>query len=375
MSKSRLLNTIRRFLRLEASGGMVLLIVALAALVLSNSPLSVFYQKLFQTSSWMNELLMTVFFLLMGLELKRGILIGELSSIAKMALPGVAALGGMLVPALIYSVLNQHSVIGLKGWAVPVATDIAFALGILSLFNHRVPLGLRLFLMALAIFDDIGAIIIIAVFHTHTLSWVWGLLTCATLLILGCLNRIGVYRLVPYLLLGGVLWVCLLKSGVHVTIAGVLLAFMIPLRQQQDKHLSPLKKLEETLHPWVVYCVMPFFAFANAGVSLQGLSLNMLMDSVTLGIVAGLFLGKQIGVFGFTWLMVKFKWAVLPVHSSWQQLYGVAVLCGIGFTMSLFIGSLAFENDASFYLVKVRLGVLLASVLSGLLGAIVLAKQ
>ncbi len=375
MSKSHLLNTVRRFLHLEASGGIVLLVVAFVALALSNSPLSGFYQKLFQTSSEMNELLMTVFFLLIGLELKREILIGELSSIAKMTLPGVAALGGMLVPAFIYSVLNQHSVIGLKGWAIPVATDIAFALGILSLFNHRIPLSLRLFLMALAIFDDIGAIIIIAVFHTHTLSWVWILLTCVTLCLLGCLNRAGVYRLAPYLLSGVLLWVCLLKSGVHVTIAGVLLAFMIPLRQQQDNHPSPLKKLEGILHPWVVYCVMPLFAFANAGVSLHGLSLNMLMDSVTLGIVAGLFLGKQIGVLGFTWLMVKLKWAVLPTHSSWRQLYGVAVLCGIGFTMSLFIGSLTFENDASFYLVKVRLGVLLASILSGLLGSIVLAKQ
>jgi len=382
-----LLSAINRFLRSEAKGGIVLFIAALAALILSNSPFASFYQAILETPFavhlanlvvakpslfWINEGLMTIFFLLVGLELKREFLIGHLSGVTKLVLPGMAALGGMLVPALIYAVVNWRHALSLQGWAVPVATDIAFALGVLSLLGSRIPFSLRLFLMVLAIFDDLGAIIIIAVFHSQELSWVSMLLACFILLILVCLNRAGVRRLSFYLIFGVLLWFCVLQSGVHATVAGMLLAFAIPLRSQQAERESPLQLLEGILQPWVAYLVMPLFAFANAGLPLNGLTRDILVDPVTLGIIAGLFLGKQSGVFGFAWLMIKFKWAKLPQHAAWIQLYGVALLCGIGFTMSLFIGTLTFQGAQPIYLIKVRLGVLLASILSGVVGAIVL---
>lgn len=368
-------NTVRHFLRLEAASGILLCTAALAALILCNSPFAPFLQKILQAPFWINEGLMTTFFLLIGLELKREIVAGELSSFKKIALPAVAALGGMAVPALIYAVLNGHNDVTLKGWAIPVATDIAFALGVLSLVSHRLPSGLRLFLMALAIFDDVGAIIIIAIFHTHALSWLWAFFAIVVLLMLVALNRTGVRHLLPYLMLGVVLWVCVLGSGVHATIAGVLLALTLPFRCRANETESPLQKLENGLHPWVAYGVMPLFAFANAGVSLSGLSWGMLLDPIPMGIIAGLFLGKQIGVFGFSWLMVKFKFASLPARTTWRQLYGVALLCGIGFTMSLFIGTLAFQNEPPLFLVKVRLGVLVASLLAGTIGALVLRRN
>jgi NhaA family Na+:H+ antiporter len=379
---------IRHFLHLEAVSGILLLVAALAAVALSNSPFDFFYQKIIETPLefhllnsiaskpllfWVNEGLMTIFFLLIGLELKREFLIGELSGFTKIILPGTAAVGGMLVPALIYAVINwQHSGIGLKGWAVPVATDIAFALGVLSFFGSRVPAALRLFLLALAIFDDVGAIIIIAVFHTLELSWAMILLAGVALLILGCLNQAGVRHLVPYLIVGLLLWACVLQSGVHSTVAGVLLAFFIPLGSPPSGKISPLHKLEKILHPWVTYLVLPLFAFVNAGLSLSGLAWRALIDPVILGIVSGLFVGKQVGVVGFVWLVIKLRWAKLPEQVTWLNLYGVALLCGIGFTMSLFIGTLAFENQLASYLVKVRLGVLLASIASSVVGAIVL---
>lgn len=382
-----LLNAIKRFLRSEARGGIVLFIAALAALMLSNSPFASFYQAVLETPFvihlanlivtkpllfWINEGLMTIFFLLVGLELKREFLMGHLSGFAKVVLPGMAALGGMLVPALIYAVLNWRHAISLQGWAVPVATDIAFALGVLSLLGRCIPLSLRLFLMVLAIFDDVGAIIIIAVFHSQALSWISILLACFTLFTLVCLNRAGVRRLSFYLIFGVLLWVCVLESGVHATVAGVLLACVIPLHSQKAESVSPLQALEEILQPWVAYLVMPLFAFANAGLPLNGLTKGVFVDPVTLGIIAGLFLGKQSGVFGFAWLMIKLGWAKLPQHATWTHLYGVALLCGIGFTMSLFIGTLAFQDAQPIYLIKVRLGVLLASILSGVVGAIVL---
>lgn len=382
-----LFSAIKCFLCSEAKGGIVLFIAALAALILSNSSFASFYQALLETPFvvhlanlvvvkpslfWINEGLMTIFFLLVGLELKREFLLGHLSGVTKVILPGMAALGGMLVPALSYAMINWHHAFSLQGWAVPVATDIAFALGVLSLLGSRIPLSLRLFLMALAIFDDLGAIIIIAVFHSQELSWISMLLACFILFILVCLNRAGVYRLSFYLILGILLWFCVLQSGVHATVAGVLLAFVIPLRASPAEQVSPLQLLERILQPWVAYGVMPLFAFANAGLPLNGLTKDILVDSVTLGIIAGLFLGKQSGVFGFAWLMIKLKWAKLPQHVTWAQLYGVALLCGIGFTMSLFIGALTFQAAPTNYLIKVRLGVLLASLLSALAGASVL---
>ncbi len=378
---------IHRFLSSEAKGGVLLFAAALAAFILSNSPAALFYQALLDmpfelhlTSfiaakpllTWINEGLMTFFFLLVGLELKRECLIGHLSELQKTILPGMAALGGMMIPALIYVAVTWHHSVALQGWAIPVATDIAFALGLLSLFGKHIPMGLRLFLMTLAIVDDVGAILIIALFQGHGLSWIWLALSCLMLLFLIGLNRAGVQRLSFYLIFGVLLWVCVLQSGVHATIAGVLIALVIPLRTKGAKKISPLEVLEKILQPWVAYFVMPVFAFANAGLSLHGLSVRVLLDPITLGIMAGLFLGKQAGVFGFAWAMIKMGWAKLPERVTWLQLYGVALLCGIGFTMSLFIGMLAFQDEGSIYLVKVKAGVLCASLLSGAVGAVVL---
>lgn len=377
---------IHRFLSSEAQGGIILFGAALAAFILSNSSAVSYYDSLLNTPrelaianyvtshsllNLINEGLMTFFFLLVGLELKRECLIGHLSELRKTLLPGVAALGGMFVPALLYIGIAWHHQIALHGWAIPVATDIAFALGVLSLFGKHIPLGLRLFLMTLAIVDDVGAILIIALFQSHELSSIYLLFSLAILMFLVCLNRANVQHLAVYLIVGVLLWVCVLHSGIHATITGVLLAFVIPLKPSRDS-ASPLERLEKFLQPWVAYVVVPLFAFANAGLSLHGLTFRVLLDPITLGIVAGLFIGKQVGVFGFTWFMVRMKWAKLPERVSWLQVYGVALLCGIGFTMSLFIGMLAFQGEPGVYLVKVKAGVLMASLLSGLMGAGVL---
>ncbi len=349
---------IHRFLSSEAKGGILLFAAAMAAFILSNSPAAEFYQALFSTPfalhssfvtakpflTWINDGLMTFFFLLVGLELKRECLVGHLSELQKIILPGMAALGGMMVPALIYVAITWHHSVALQGWAIPVATDIAFALGLLSLFGKNIPVGLRLFLMTLAIVDDVGAILIIALFQEHGLSWTWFALAGLMLFFLIGLNRAGVQRLSCYLVFGLLLWGCMLESGVHATIAGVLIALVIPLRLKVARKTSPLEVLEKFL----------------------------LLDPITVGIVAGLFLGKQAGVFGFAWLMIKMGWAKLPERATWLQLYGVALLCGIGFTMSLFIGMLAFQGESAGYLIKVKAGVLLASLLSGIVGAVVL---
>lgn len=375
---------IQRFLHLESASGIILFVMAVIALLSCNSPLSESYQHFFQAPLelqlgawvfkktvifWINEGLMTIFFLLVGLELKRQILVGELAKFSQVILPGVAALGGMLVPVIIYLSINWMDPITINGWAVPVATDIAFALGVLSLFGARVPIGLKLFLMALAIFDDVGAIIIIAVFHVQALFVIQLLFATLLFCMLLFLNYIGVRRLWPYIVLGIALWVCILQSGIHATVAGILLAFAIPLFKQERDSQSPLRRLEEMLHPWVAYFIMPIFALANAGVSFSGLSSSVLWNSVTLGVALGLILGKQCGIFGFSWVIIKLKWASLPKGGTWLRLYGIAVICGIGFTMSLFLGTLAFEKSQPMYLLQVRLGVLLGSVLSGLLGA------
>ena len=363
------LNFIRTFFQLEAASGLLLCCTALIALILANSPLAIFYQQLQQILQFsVNEGLMTLFFLLVGLELKREFLLGKLGEVKQIMLPAVAALGGMIVPVLIYVMMNHATPIGLKGWGIPVATDIAFALGVLSLFGRKVPTGLKLFLMALAIFDDIGAVLIIVFSNTQALSY--GFLLFALLIVvnLAWLNRLGVLRLFPYLLLGLLLWFFLLKSGIHPTIAGIVLAFFIPLK----KHRSPLHRLENRLHGWVAYLVMPVFSLLNAGLSFHGMTLFSLLDPVTLGILLGLFLGKQLGVFTFTVFLVRCGRVHLPPQTSWLELYGVALLCGIGFTMSLFLGTLAFAGDFPAYLPKVRLGVLTGSLLSGLVGATLL---
>jgi NhaA family Na+:H+ antiporter len=375
---------IAQFLKLEAASGIILFVMAIAALILCNSPYADLYKHLWQVTLaihlgqyslsvplifWVNEGLMTLFFLMVGLELNREFLEGELASVKQVILPAVAAVGGMLVPALIYCAINYHDADTIIGWAVPVATDIAFALGVLSLFGNRVPVGLKLFLMALAIFDDVGAILIIAIFHTASLSyWSFGFAILA-IAVLILLNKCGVRRLTPYLLVGFWLWFCVLQSGVHATVAGVILAFVIPLKKNADETVGPAQRLEHTLHPWVAYLVMPLFAFANAGLSLAGLSAPIILDQIALGTLLGLLLGKQIGVFLFSWLAIRLKWAALPEDTTWLELYAVAILCGIGFTMSLFLGTLAFEGSNPIYLVEVRVGVLLGSLLSGVIGA------
>jgi NhaA family Na+:H+ antiporter len=381
------IKTITKYLKLEAASGIILFLFAMFAVIIDNSPFASLYEQILNAPLeiqgwdwmtakpllfWINEGLMSLFFLLVSLELKREFLEGELSGVNKIILPGVAAIGGMVLPALIYIGITYQHGIAMKGWAVPVATDIAFALGVLSLFGKRVPIGLKLFLMALAIFDDIGAIIIIAVVHSHHLSYISLALAFAVLVILFILNRVGVRRLTPYLVLGFLLWLCVLSSGIHATIAGVGLALLIPLRVKPKQSIQPLCYLEESLHPWVAFFVMPLFAFANSGVPLQGLTWSTLFDPVLLGIIAGLVIGKQLGVFSLSWLVIRRGWATLPKEANWLSLYGVALLCGIGFTMSLFLGTLAFQNDSTSYLIEVRLGVLLGSMISGVIGAMVL---
>ncbi|MDR3478085.1 MAG: Na+/H+ antiporter NhaA [Gammaproteobacteria bacterium] len=378
-----------RFLKLESASGILLFIMALLALILCNSPWAHGYQKIWQVHLainvghyaingpllfWVNEGLMAWFFLSVGLELKYEFLEGHLASLSQVMLPAVSALGGMIVPSIVYCLINYHHAAALNGWAVPVATDIAFALGVLSLFGKRVPSGLKLFLMALAIFDDVGAIIIIAIFHTDSLSYLSLGFAVLFILTLQLLNMKGVRRLSPYLLVGVLLWFCVLKSGVHATVAGVLLAFMIPLHKKEGEAVSPLKRLQVSLHPWIAFFVMPLFAFANAGVSFSGLTTGVLMGSVVMGVALGLLVGKQVGVFLFAWLMVRLKLARLPKDTTWLALYGVAIICGIGFTMSLFLGTLAFEEASPALLVEVRLGVLMGSLLAGVIGAMVLQR-
>jgi len=382
-------SAIKRFLDLEAASGLLLMLAAALALVIANSPLAPTYDRLLSLHFaitidekgvdkplllWINDGLMAVFFLLVGLEIKREALAGELSSWSKAALPVIAAVGGMAVPALVYLLCNLGSPATLDGWAIPAATDIAFALGVLSLLGDRVPQSLKIFLLALAIIDDLGAIVIIAFFYTADLSLLSLGLAAATLAVLLGLNRLGVRSLAPYLLVGLVLWLCVLKSGVHATLAGVAVAAFIPLSKRPGETDSPLERLEHGLHPWVAYAIMPLFAFANAGVSLGGLSFGALLEPLPLGIALGLFLGKQAGVMAFAWAAVRCRLAQLPDGVDWRAFYGVACLTGIGFTMSLFIGTLAFyeKPDAG---VGVRVGVLVGSIAAALLGYFWLRRQ
>ncbi len=376
---------LREFLRLESASGIVLMMAALLALLMVNSPLAPMYDHLLATPVevrvgallvakplllWINDGLMAIFFLLVGLEIKREILDGHLSTAAQASLPGIAAIGGMAAPAAVYVVINIGSRETLGGWAIPAATDIAFALGILSLLGNRVPIALKTFLLALAIIDDLGAIIIIALFYTADLALESLLLAGICLVGLFAMNRLGVMRLGGYILLGVVLWVCVLKSGVHATLAGVALAFALPSRPAADGGEAPAVHVEHTLLPWVAFGIMPVFAFANAGVSFAGISVSDFVDPVPLGIAAGLFIGKQVGVLGLTWAAIRLRLSQLPEGVRWSQFYGVAVLTGVGFTMSLFIGTLAFPDPAM--AAEVRLGVLAGSALSAVVGYVVL---
>lgn len=361
---------IQKFLQLESSSGIILFMMTFIAMLWANSPLSFIHQQFIDRSLfWVNEGLMAIFFLVVGLELKRGYLEGQMSRLSQIILPATAAFGGMLVPAFVYVYINYADPVTLRGWATPVATDIAFALGVLSLFGNRVPVALKLFLLVLAIFDDIGAIVIIGLFYSQGLSYLWLFQSAVLVLILYLFNRLSIRSLIPYLLVGGWLWLCLLRSGVHPTLAGILLALTIPAGP--NKNTSLLHQLEDKLHPWVAYLIMPLFALANAGFSLEGVSMSTLSSVVVLGIALGLLIGKQIGVFGFSWILILLRFAKLPEKSTWLELYGVALLCGIGFTMSLFLGTLSFQNENT-YLAEVRLGVIIGSILSGLVGAVVL---
>lgn len=375
-------NLISRFLQLEAAGGLLLIAAAVLALIINNSPLAYLYGGLLDVPVavqvgtlqiakplllWINDGLMALFFLLIGLEVKREIVEGHLSKPSQVVLPATAAIGGMLVPALIYWYINRDNPAAIAGWAIPTATDIAFALGVLALLGKRVPVSLKLFLMTLAIIDDLGAIVIIALFYSGSLSSLSLMLAGACLLALLAMNRLGVVKLAPYLLVGLVLWVCVLKSGVHATLAGVALALCIPLRTQHAEP-SPLLRLEHALHPWVAYAILPLFAFANAGVSLAGMTVDSFTHPVPMGIAIGLLLGKTVGVFGLTWIAVKLRLAALPTGANWGQVLGMAVLCGIGFTMSLFVGSLAFVPGASDFAGMDRMGILTGSLFAALIG-------
>jgi len=375
-------DAIIEFFKLETASSILLIIATIIALLMSNLHATHhFYHDLIHTKPelwgitfkplefWVNDGLMVIFFLLVGLELKRERVEGELSELSQVTLPAVAAIGGMLVPALIYVFLNWETPETIKGWAIPSATDIAFSLGVLALLGSRIPLSLKVFLMALAIIDDIGAILIIALFYSTDINVFYLAVSGAIVGLLWILNRQGIMNLGIYLVVGFFLLLFAYKSGIHDTIAGVVLALFIPIKKG-DPHKSPLHILEHNLHPWVAYGIVPIFAFTNAGVSFEGMSLSVIAEPVPLGIILGLFLGKQIGVFLFTFITIKLGFAQLPEESNWGQIYGVALLCGIGFTMSLFIGSLAFGSSP--LMDQVRLGVLFGSLLSAVVGYIVL---
>ncbi|WP_428423215.1 Na+/H+ antiporter NhaA [Methylibium sp.] len=383
-----MLGSIRHFIKSESAGGVVLAVAALLALGVSNSPWAAAYQRFVQLPGelrvgeslvlakplllWVNDLWMAVFFFLVGLEIKRELLAGELATMRRALLPAGAALGGMVAPALIYAAINLGDPVALRGWAIPAATDIAFALGILMLLGSRVPTSLKVFLTAVAIIDDLGAIVVIALFYTASLSLPMLAAALAGIALLFVLNRCRVMSIGPYAIVGLIVWVCVLKSGVHATLAGVATAFAIPLRRPGGG--SPLESAEHALHPWVAFMVLPVFAFVNAGVALDGVTFATLTQTVPLGIAAGLVLGKAIGVFGTSWLLVKLAGAELPGGASRAQFFGVCLLCGVGFTMSLFIGALAFDGQGASYETQLKIGVLAGSLVAGVLGTLVLLR-
>jgi len=384
------MNAVEEFIKKESSAGIVLIFVTIFALLLKNTGLSEVYDAFLETPVeirfgalhidkplllWINDGLMAVFFLLIGLEVKREIIEGHLSTPAQIVLPGFAAVGGMVVPAAVYLFFVGTDSAGTQGWAIPTATDIAFALGVLSLLGKRVPVSLKIFLMALAIIDDLGAIVIIALFYTAELSTLSIAVAASALTMLVVMNRLGVDRKAAYIIVGVILWVSVLKSGVHATLAGVALAFTIPISQRKVVagriKRSMLKSMEHDLHYWVAFFILPLFAFVNAGVDFRSISMDQILTPVPMGIAAGLFIGKQVGVFGFSLLAIKMGLAKLPTDSNYTQLYGVAILTGIGFTMSLFVNSLAFPDPAQFMFAD-KLAILVGSFAAGLLGYLIL---
>ncbi|MEX6016518.1 Na+/H+ antiporter NhaA [Providencia vermicola] len=372
---------IRKFLRLEAAGGLLLIIAAIVALIMANSPAQGLYQQFLdipisvKISSleldkplilWVNDFLMAIFFLVVGLEVKRELLECSLAGKDKAIFPAIAALGGMLAPALIYLLFNGADEVTRQGWAIPAATDIAFALGVMALLGRRVPTELKVFLLALAIIDDLGVIVIIAFFYTSSLSLVALGLAALCVALLVFMNWRRVENTAAYLVIGLILWVCILKSGVHATLAGVIVGFLIPLRGTNNT--KPSEELEHVLHPWVAYMILPIFAFANSGVQLNGVTFDGLISTLPLGIAAGLLFGKPLGIFLFSWISVKLGFAKLPESINLKQVFAVSVLCGIGFTMSIFITGLAFDGLDDSYSTYSRLGILIGSTLAAFLG-------
>ena len=381
------IHIIRKFIRLESSSGFILFAAAILALLIDNSPLHSYYQQALSTHFsvqlgawrlskpiilWVNDGLMAIFFLLVGLEIKRELLVGELNSVKKASLPFFAAIGGMLVPAAFFFLVNHDNPHTLQGWAIPTATDIAFALGILAVLGSRIPLSLKIFLTALAIFDDIGAVAVIAMFYTKHISAAMLLLALLFTFLLSLLNRYRVMRFAPYMLLGVLLWGCVLKSGVHASLVGFVLALAIPLNHAERGQPSPLRRLESRLHPWVALFILPLFALVNAGVSFEGMTWGHLLYPLPLGIALGLFFGKQLGIMLAAWLTVKCNWAKLPQRSNWWGVYGISAVAGVGFTMSLFIGGLAFGHDSIEHAALVRMGILFGSLLAGMAGYLIL---
>ncbi|MGA7587621.1 Na+/H+ antiporter NhaA [Rouxiella badensis] len=380
-------NLIRQFLRMEASGGIVLIAAAVVALLMANTSLSDLYLDFLNSPVsfsvggvgldkplllWVNDGLMAIFFLMVGLEVKRELLEGALSSREQALFPAIAALGGMIVPALIYLSFNGADEVARQGWAIPAATDIAFALGVMALLGSRVPTSLKVFLLALAIIDDLGAIVIIAAFFSHDVSVTALMLSVLAIAALAWLNWRGVTRLTPYVILGIFLWVCILKSGIHATLAGVILGFLIPLRTEGKT--SPARRVEHGIHPWVAWLILPLFAFTNAGVSLQGVSGEGVMSLLPMGIAAGLLFGKPIGIMLFCWVSMKLKITRLPPGVRFSQIAAVSVLCGIGFTMSIFLASLAFGDADASMMIYAKIGILLGSVLSAVMGYLLLSR-
>ena len=382
-------STFRDFFKLEAAGGFVLLIAAVLAMVLKNSSFGYLYEAFLDTPGviqvgaleiakplflWVNDGLMAIFFFMIGMEVKREVMVGELSELSQVALPAIAGLGGIVVPAGLYYLITMDDPLAIQGWAIPTATDIAFALGILAMVGPGIPIALKLFLMRLAIIDDLGAIIIIAIFYTSDLSVLSLSVAVSAFFGLCILKWRKVQTTAPYLLVGLILWVAVLKSGVHATLAGVILGLFIPMKAVDadgDEH-SPLDQMIHELHPAVAFGILPLFAFVNAGVKLEGMTIDSLLSGIPLAIAVGLFFGKQIGVFGFAWLSIKLGLAKLPANVNWGQMYGASILCGVGFTMSLFIGSLAFEESGLGYSRPDRLGIIVGSLAAGILGFAVL---
>ncbi|WP_371734885.1 Na+/H+ antiporter NhaA [Aliikangiella sp. G2MR2-5] len=384
------MDKVKYLFRSEASGGVLLVLAAVLALIIANSPANHLYNSFLEVPVivqlgsfiinkplllWVNDGLMAIFFFLVGLEIKREVLCGNLSDSKSIILPLIAAIAGIAVPAIIYLWLNGNDPVAVKGWAIPSATDIAFALGIFVIFGKHLPLTLKLFLLSVAIFDDIAAVVIIALFYSQDLSMLSIIVATIGIAFLFVLNQLNVQKRAAYFLVGIIVWAAVLKSGVHATLSGFAIAWFIPTNKPKSEKQSMLESIEHALHPWTAFFILPLFAFANAGVNLITADVSAITNSITLGIAMGLFIGKQVGIFGACWVAIKLGLAKLPESTNWSQLYGVSILCGVGFTMSLFIGTLAFETYGIEYQNNVKIGVLMGSLLSAVLGAIIIARE